>query len=269
MTRIDPRIAARRRAVQETQARRSLGQLFVVLAVLAVVAGVVWAFRSPLLSVSAFDVEGASRSDVLGALAASGVAEGVPMMDLDLEAAATSIEADPWVVSSVVARDWPGTVTVTVVERVPVGWVRTVEGWQWVAADGGVVGSGDTPELGSPVLVAVDRSRGDLPSDAGVRGMLVFMGELRDDLAQTAVITAVDGGFEATIGGYEVRLGTGEEPAAKAASVAALIDQAPEPGSVLTVMAPLQPAVLPPSAVADEPDAGEAGDVDAENPEGG
>ncbi len=265
MTRMDPRMAARRKAVQESHARRNLTRLFVLLGVAAALAAVAWAFRSPMLALSAFDVSGATRVDVPSLLEGAGVAEGMPLMDVDVELARNRLEADPWVASATVERRWPNALEIGVVERVPVGWVLTADGWAWVAGDGVVVGAATEPQLGVPSLVAPDRTPDALAGDDDVIGMLEFMDSLRPDLAETAVIRAVETGFEAVIGGYQVRLGTGEQGRAKAAAVAAVIDRAPAAGSIITVMAPGQPAVLPPGAAEGE---GESGDP-VDNPEEG
>lgn len=259
MNRMDPRIAARRRAVQESHARRNLGRLFVLLGVAVVAAGTVWAFRSPMLSLADVTVEGAVNADVNTPLAQLGIVEGVPLMDVDVEAAATAIQSDPWVISALVARDWPNALVVTVSERRPIGWVRTPDTWQQVAVDGGVVATSEVPEPGWPVLVAVNRAAADYSGDPQVRGMLEFMAALRPDLADTAVIREVEGGFDAIIGGFDVRLGTGDRPSEKAAAVAVMIDRGLEEGSVITVMAPDQPAVLAPGAA----------DVDSQSEAGG
>jgi hypothetical protein len=265
MTRMDPRMAARRKAVQESHARRNLTRLFVLLGVVAVLAAVVWAFRSPMLAVSTFDVSGATRIDVAAVLGDVGVVEGMPLMDVDVELARTRLEAEPWVESALVGRRWPNALEVGVVERVPVGWVLTADGWAWVAADGVVVESATEPQAGVPALVAPDRTSASLAGDGAVIGMLEFMEALRPDLAETAVIRAVGSGFEGVIGGYQVRLGMGEQGRAKAAAVAAVIDRAPEAGSIITVIAPGQPAVLPPGSLEGEGETGES----AGNPEDG
>lgn len=57
-----------------------------------------------------------------------------------------------------------------------------------------------------------------------------------------------EGGLVATVDGFEVRLGGPFEMDSKAAVSAALIDSGLEEGSVLTVVAPASPAVLPPGA---------------------
>ncbi|MGF1664651.1 MAG: cell division protein FtsQ/DivIB [Acidimicrobiia bacterium] len=265
MTRMDPRMAARRKAVQESHARRNLTRLFVLLGVVAVLAAVVWAFRSPMLALATFEVSGATRVDVPAVLNEAGVVEGMPLMDVDVDLARTQLEAEPWVESATVGRRWPNAIEIGVVERVPVGWVLTADGWAWVAADGVVVDSANEPQVGVPALVAPDRTSDSLAGDGAVIGMLEFMDALRPDLAGTAVIREVGSGFEAVIGGYQVRLGTGEQGRAKAAAVAAVIDRAPAAGSIITVMAPGQPAVLPPGALEGEV----APDDSTDNPEQG
>ena len=262
MTRMDPRMAARRKAVQESHARRRLTRLFILLGVAAALAAAVWAFRSPMLALSTFDVSGATRVDVPALLGEVGVVDGMPLMDVDVELARDRLEVDPWIGSATVGRRWPNALEIGVVERVPVGWVLAADGGAWVAADGVVVDSATEPQLGVPSLVAPDRTSNALAGDGAIIGILEFMDALRPDLAETAVIRAVGSGFEAVIGGYQVRLGTGEQGRAKAAAVAVVIDRAPEIGSIITVMAPGQPAVLPPDGTVDGPvdDEGEPGD---------
>lgn len=272
MTRMDPRMAARRKAVQESHARRSLTRLFILLGVAAALAAAVWAFRSPMLALSTFDVSGATRVDVPALLGEVGVVDGMPLMDVDVELARDRLEVDPWIGSATVGRRWPNALEIGVVERVPVGWVLAADGWAWVAADGVVVDSATEPQLGVPSLVAPDRTSNALAGDGAIIGILEFMDALRPDLAETAVIRAVGSGFEAVIGGYQVRLGTGEQGRAKAAAVAVVIDRAPEVGSIITVMAPGQPAILPPGGIAgvggSVDDEGEPDDTQS-NPEGG
>lgn len=262
MTRMDPRMAARRKVVQESHARRSLARLMRVLVFLAVVAGVIWAFRSPLLAVQSIEVRGAETVDVSAVVAGGGVEEGVPMMDVDLDAAAGLLEADPWVASAVVTRSWPQTIVVEIVERLPVAWAATADGWGRIAADGVVLEYAEVPDPQDPVLVMPGRPGAELAGDRDVVGVLEFLSTLPDELRQGARIEQGESGFEGTIGGYAVRIGSGADGREKALALTAVLETAPDEGSIITVIAPAQPAVLPPGAVPDEAD-------DEANPEEG
>jgi len=243
VTRMDPRMAARRKAVQETQARRSLRRLTRLLFVAALLAAVVWLFRSPFLSVHDVEVAGGREVDVAGTLAASGIEAGVPMMDVDTEAAETALGEDPWVASVSVARRWPQTVVVEIEERRPVAWVLDAGGWWATAADGVRLEPATSPEPGWPVVVVPALEGEPTPELVGV---LEFVASLPPELSESAEVRHVGDMFSARVSGFEVRLGSGENGREKALAVAALIATEPAPGSVLTVMAPGQPAVLPP-----------------------
>ncbi len=249
MTRMDPRMAARRKVVQESHARRSLARLMRVLVFLAVVAGVVWAFRSPLLAVQGMEIRGASTVEVAEVIAVAGLTQGVPMMDVDLEAATAALETDPWVASATVTRSWPQTIVIELVERSPVAWAATADGWGHVAGDGVVVEYSDTPDPQAPILLLPGRAGSELAGDRDIVGLLEFVAALPDELLQGARIEQGESGFEATIGGYAVRIGSGADGREKALALAAVLETAPEEGSIITVIAPAQPAVLPPDAV--------------------
>lgn len=98
--------------------RRTLVGLAVVV-VLAVVVTWLVAF-SPLLGASTVTVRGTSSLSVSEVRAAAGIASGTPLVRLDTAAVVRRVEALPQVASARVDVAYPSTVTVTVVERVPV-----------------------------------------------------------------------------------------------------------------------------------------------------
>ena len=79
---VDPRLARRRRQVQEASARRRL-RWTVVLLLLAVCAGLVVAvFQSSWFSVETITVTGQVRTPVLDLLEESGIEEGVSIVSV-------------------------------------------------------------------------------------------------------------------------------------------------------------------------------------------
>jgi len=269
MTRMDPRMADRRRAVQETHARRSLRRLMRVLILSALVAAGLWAFRSPLLAVQIIEVRGAEQVDAVQVLRRNGVVEGIPMMDVDLEGAAAALLDDPWVASAAVAREWPQSITVEISERTPVAWVAAQDGWAHVAIDGVMLSRADVPDQNAPVLVLPDVAASLLPEDREAVGVLEFLTNLPPELAAGARIGAGESGFEGIVGGYEVRIGSGNDGRLKALALAAVIETAPDEGSIITVIAPGQPAVMAPGAAPDGDVEGQDTSESTTNPEDG
>lgn len=131
--RVEPRVAARRAEVARTAGRRRLRVLLTVLALVAFVGVAYLVTRSPFVDVDTVEVRSAGggadaepdlRTSTEEVVAASGIDTGEPMLYLDAGAAATRIEALPWIAEASVDKSYPGAVTITVTERTPVAWAR-------------------------------------------------------------------------------------------------------------------------------------------------
>ena len=260
---IDPRMAARRRTVAEQRARGSIRRLVGLLLGAATVAGVIWLFRSPVLSIDRLDVSGVVASSADAILADAGVVVGTPLISVDERGVEELLEGDPWVVDATVDRQWPDVVAVSVVERVPVAWISGPAGVGRMAIDGVVVSQGDRPET-APLV------RTDLPTsvepgtgwdDRRVLGALEFVRALRGDLVAGTVVDTRGAEIVAEVLGFRVRLGLPSDMEAKSRALAVVIDSEPEAGSEITLLSPTRPAVLEPSSVppADDEDAGVSG----------
>lgn len=125
---IDPRIRARRIAVQRDVGRRRLHRLGFVAGAAAVALGAVGLALSPLLDVDRVVVVGAGRVDPGAVRRAAGIDPGDPLVTLDAAGAATRVRAVPWVATAAVERAWPGTVRIAVVEREPVAGLLRGDG---------------------------------------------------------------------------------------------------------------------------------------------
>jgi cell division protein FtsQ len=243
---IDPRLAERRREVAEDRARRNVGRLVRFLIVLGVIGALVWVFLSPLLSVATVTTTGINASTAASVLAEHRVREGTPLVLIRTGQVEKALEIDPWVRESVVELDWPRGVMVRVDERVPVAWVETDEGWGLYAVDGVRLSTAPDPAAEMPwvQIGAVDATAED-PSPA-VLGSLEFAAGLPKDLKTGARVRNESGGeLWADVAGYEVRLGRAVEMRQKALSLAALIREQPPEGSILTLIAPTNPAISP------------------------
>jgi cell division protein FtsQ len=256
VTSVDPRIAARRREVQEHRATGSLRRTLWLLALASLVGVVVWVVRSPLLAVESVVVRGVSSSSARAVLAEAGVVPGIPLASVDTGAVEAALLADPWIRSAVVVRSWPDRVEVRIEERHPVAWVRRGDGWAWLAADGVALGSSAEPVEGGPLVVGPGGEPVGEGIDRRLGAALAFLDALRPDLVTGAVVV-LNEDLTVEVAGMMVRLGAPVDVEAKARVLAAVLDEGLEPGSTITLVAPSRPAVLPPG-VEPADDGGEA-----------
>lgn len=266
---IDPRLAERRRVVAEDRAKRSVRRLLRFLGLVGVVALVVWFAFSPYMSASTVAVEGASMAAVDTILAEEAVVVGRPLILIRPGMVAEALKADPWVADATVQRIWPDRVEVAVVERVPRAWVETADGWARRDEYGVALPSAAEPDrtLG---WIRLPRTGDDAATGSNaVVGSVEFLMALPEETARHATIRTEDGELWATVDGWEVRLGRADEMREKALSLVTLLQQDLDEGSLIVLIAPTHPSVLPPSS-SDSDEATNGGDgasADEESPE--
>lgn len=249
---MDRRLMERRQRVAEDRARSNLSRLVRVLAVLAVIAGAVWFAQSPYLSVGEITVTGADRVDPGPVLEAHRVVEDRPLLLLDVSGAEEALLDDPWVESASVARDWPTRVVVEIRERDPAVVVELADGL-WLASEDAVLleaASGPDPDL--PGVVFPDLGEDEARESLALAGAVEYVTALPEGYRSGAVVREGEEGLEATVGGFQVRVGRPFDVTEKADVTAAMLDAGLEEGTILTVVAPASPAVLPPDATIPE-----------------
>nr|MBO2500597.1 FtsQ-type POTRA domain-containing protein [Acidimicrobiia bacterium] len=261
---MDRRLAERRRRVAEERARSNLGRLLRLLIALGVAGAVVWFMHSPFMSVGRIVVDGARQVDVEAVLAQHGIYEGRPLLFLDVASAEAALLEDPWVAEATVARDWPTTVLVEVVEREPAVAVRLADGWWSAAADGVLLERAEQRPDGLPAADFADVPSEEVAEDLDVAGAIEYLAALPPEYRADALVVSGDEGLEGTVAGFRVRIGRPFDTAEKARVTAAILEQGVEEGSVITVMAPANPAVLPPGAGEETTDGDDAGEGEPE-----
>ncbi len=131
---IDERLVARREEVAAREAQRRKTN-FVVLSIITVVGIMAFAAaRSSIADVDGFELSGAVRTDPMAAAAATGIPMGLPLLEVDEDAASAGVTALPWVRHAEVTRNWNGQIAIEVVEREPVISLPTGDG-RWVSVD--------------------------------------------------------------------------------------------------------------------------------------
>lgn len=253
---IDPRVRDRRREVARVAGRRRLRLLVSALVVVALAVGSVALVRSPLLDVDTIRLEGAEHTATASAASAAGLGRGrTPMLTLDRRTMARRVEALPWVASAKVGREWPSTVVIRVIERVPVATVPVPNGFALVDADARILGTTTTAPPGLVAIAVPARRRVPGTSvESSVRSALDVVIALPERLAATTrgvVITGV--GANATFDldlttGVKVLLGPPQSLEEKLRAAVAVLDaEQPSGGAVLDVRVPRSPTLHRPS----------------------
>ena len=192
--------------------RRWLAVAWVAFGLVVLGAGAISATRSELLDVDEIRLVGISSD--LGekmVLEALSVPEGSPMTGIDLDAAGRRVAALPRVAGVELERDWPGSVVVWVVERVPVVNASAPDGRLAILdADGMVIEHVSVPEPGLPTIRVDGVGRPGVRL-SGLRPLLDAADAVTDDLAAWIVALVPTGaGVRAElVGGVEVDLGMG------------------------------------------------------------
>ena len=126
------RFRLRRIAVRREEGRRRLRWFTVVGLMIGVVIIVLLLLTSPILSVRKVDVEGVvyADTDLISAIVES--VKGEPILTVDLDAAEKKLLAIPWVRQARVSMHLPARVTIEVVERSPIAYFRSVDGFNRV-----------------------------------------------------------------------------------------------------------------------------------------
>lgn len=242
---VDPRLRARRVAVQRELGRRRLRVFLGIAAVPALLGAAYLLVDSAMFDVDRVQVVGASQSRPAEVVAVSEIERGEPMVRLDAGAAARRVEQIPWVASARVVRRWPGTVRIEVSEYDPAAFVRrSTSSVALVASDGRVLDDVATAPEGLLEIVGVRRlpevgATLSPPGAAGLASRLpaALAGRVAEvDLSHGVTLRLADG--------PEIRLGDLGDLDAKAAAALAVLERlGEEPAEYLDVGVPSAPVV--------------------------
>ena len=247
---IDPRIRARRAEVLRGEARRRLRVALWVLGLLVVVAGGWFTLHSRLFAARVVTVVGAAHMPVGEIVAAAGLTDHPPLIDVGA-AAAAGVERLPWVAHATVSREWPDGVRITVEERVPAAAVEELggSGWAVVSRSGKVLTAVAQAPAGLPHVVGPvpPGAPGSTARDLGAA--LVVATSLPRAFASQVTSVAEDRAGEVSLqltSGLDVYLGSTAQLAQKYEDVAAILRGAVlQAGSTIDVAAPATPVVRP------------------------
>lgn len=252
---VHPRLWQRRLAVLSDAGRKRLRWVVASVAVLAVLCVSLVLLHTPLLAVRHVAVHGAQHTGAAAVLAAAGLADDPPLIDVNPAQASAAIERLPWVRHAVVVRRWPDSVVVEVTERTPVG-AFAVPGGQVALVDAG--GRVLAREPGTPSGPALFGPVAPGPPGTAVSGAdapaVTVAATLPEAIAARVTSVTVDRAGDVTLWlgtGVQARLGSASELRAKLVALQSVMAGASVPrNSEIDVTVPDAPTVgpLPPGA---------------------
>jgi cell division protein FtsQ len=196
----------------------------------------------PVLAVRAVHVDGLRVLPADQVQEAAGIGAGTPLLRVDVEAAETRVAQLPPVASVEVTRDWPDSVVITVVERVPVAVVGDRGRRSLVDADGVLFDTvtGAAPDGVVPLDVA-SPGPDDPATRAGIAAVASLPADVREQVAGAAAASPDDISLT-LIDGTVVRWGDASESGAKSAALVGLLEQLAdghlEPAGTIDVSTP-------------------------------
>ena len=254
---IDPRLIERQKTVAEDNAKRNVERLLKFLIGLLLAGALIWLLFSPWLSIRQVSTTGISVSAAHSILSEMGVRAGTPMIRINETATEAALLDDPWIAEAEVSLGWPNEVSVTIVEREPVAWVETSEGWARRGVDGVALPSAESPDGEFGLVELRHLSGAPAQSSPELLGAVEFLAHLSPAVARDTTVTYRNGELWAAIRGHEVRLGREVEMREKAIGLEALLAKGIPEGSLIVLIAPTNPAVGGFSGVTDRDRAAE------------
>jgi cell division protein FtsQ len=116
----DPRIQARRVSVEREKGHRRLSVVLSVLAAAGLSAGALAILHTSLFGARTVVIAGAANTSRAEILAVSGLRKQPPLIDVNRGTVSRRLERLPWVLSASVHLEWPSTVAIAIVERIPI-----------------------------------------------------------------------------------------------------------------------------------------------------
>jgi cell division protein FtsQ len=244
----DARREAKRRArAVNAAAAKSAGRgavrglrvlVFTVLTVVVAVALGLVVYFTPLMSAREIPVIGTAEVTPEEVLEAAQVRLGTPLLQIDTSGVADRVATIRRVASARVQREYPSTLRITIVERIPVAVKDYPDGPHLFDRDGVDFATAPPPPL-LPYLDVENPGPNDPPTRAALDVLTTLAPEVAGQVGRVAAPSVASITLILT-DGREVVWGTGDRTEEKAEKLAALLTQ---PGRVYDVSSPDLPTV--------------------------
>jgi cell division protein FtsQ len=195
-------------------------------------------YFTPIMSARSTDITGLGTVTQDEVMAAAAVAPGTPLLQIDTDAVAERVAAIRRIASARVQRQYPSTLRITVIERVPVVVKDFPDGPHLFDRDG-VDFAIAPPPPGVPFLDAENPGPDDPPTKAALQVMTSLRPEVAAQVARIAAPSVAAITLQLT-DGRQVVWGTTDRTEEKALKLGALLTQ---PGRTYDVSSPDLPTV--------------------------
>jgi len=194
---------------------------------IVLVTGSVALSYTSILGARVVEVEGVDRLAPRRVMRLAEIELGTNVFHLDTTAAEARLEAERWILDATVARDLPGTITISIRERSPVFVLVSDDDRRLVAADGTVLGRAPRT-VALPEVLPPSSGRGlDTAEIAGAGEVVQAMAPALRDRVRSVTLAA--GQVSLVVdAGVQVRYGAVVETTAKAQALRAILDHADE-----------------------------------------
>jgi cell division protein FtsQ len=221
VSRLPERLYAARMRARERWRRLAVTVTVTIVSLALMAYVIVW--HTSLFAVTAVRIVGAKRVTVERIAAASNVSTGSAIASVDTSGAIARLEKLPEIASARVSLDWPHTVVISVVERLPAALIPDGANYDVVDVSGVVFGSLSTPGKELPVI---NVQGGAAMKSAVVPGALAALKALPADITGRITGISASSTYSITLnlrGGAVVDWGSGQDPDAKAADLEAML----------------------------------------------
>jgi len=208
-----------------------------LLVVVATAFGLILYF-TPLMSARDILVIGTGEITADEVVEVAGVAEGTPLLQVNTDVVAERVAAIRRVASARVQREYPSTLRITIVERIPIAVKDFPDGPHLYDRDGVDFATGPAP-LNLPYLDVDNPGPGDLPTQAALAVLTALRPEVAGQVGRIAAPSVASITLTLTDGRVVV-WGTEDRTQEKADKLAALLTQ---PGRTYDVSSPDLPTV--------------------------
>jgi cell division protein FtsQ len=201
---------------------------------------------TPVFHAKSIAVEGEKHLSERQVLRLAGIDHDTNVFRLDEGAVRRRLERDPWIANAIVSTDLPSSISISVLERVPVAVALTEDGRRLIAADGTPLGVAATGSALPEVRLVGEPGQPGPAFDAVAAGASVA-GEMPPTIRLQVELVVI--GSDGTItlhltDGVTVTYGGPDEFEAKAEAIAAILAYADDQGRALMsidVTAPAAP----------------------------
>lgn len=207
---------------------RRLSVTITVALILLFIAAYIVVWHTSVFAVTNVRVVGEKTVTAQQVIGASALGTGTPLVSVDTGGAASRVEKLPQIASAQVSVDWPHTVVITVQERVPAALIPNGSGYDVVDVSGVAFKKVASPAASSVTAgLAVIQVQGSPAVKAAVvPGALGALKALPPNIAHEVTGIAASSEYSIALslrGGVTVEWGGGDNAAAKAADLVALM----------------------------------------------